>query len=238
MASKKPKIESLPVESIEATAATQVRKRLDKDTIEQYREDLENGDQFPAIIVFREKNSKRTVLADGFHRLLAHIHAEKETIDCEIHEGDIHAALQYALGANAQHGLRRTKQDKRNAVELALKDPEISSLERQEIADLCRVHVRTVYKIQRELNIGDEPATEKPKKPEKAKPEDNRPSAKPEPTQEEVELEELRQACSLIKAFPYGGEDSTKLELTPDDVADLEYVSTWTAAAVIVARKK
>jgi hypothetical protein len=56
-------------------------------------------------------------------------------------------ALMFAAGANSSHGLRRSNLDKRRAVEMCLKDPEISQLTRQEIADICHVTKRTVQKI-------------------------------------------------------------------------------------------
>ena len=52
-----------------------------------------------------------------------------------------------------------------------------------------------------------------------------------------IERDELRQALGLIKAFPYGGEDAVKLDLTKDDTADLEYVAAWCSHAVLVLRK-
>jgi len=236
----------LSTNQIEATAATQVRTSIDRSTVDAYAEDIKDGAVFPPVAVFAEPNSERYILADGFHRLLAHVEAEVPEIEVEVKEGGLHDALKYALGANAQHGLRRSRQDKRRAVEMALKDPEISQLEREMIADLCRVHVRTVYKIQRDLNTKDEPDHEEggenreqtkkeTKQPTPPTPDDRRTNGR-EVTQEQVERDTLREAIQTFKSFPFGGEDTGKLELTGDDVADLEYVSTWCALAVTVNR--
>ena len=113
---------TLHPEMIEATAATQVRTKLHKDLIDAYCEDIKNGAIMPPIVVFCEKGAERWILADGFHRLYAHIHAEKDEIEVTIHEGGRHDALIYALGANACHGLRRTNADKINAVKMALRE--------------------------------------------------------------------------------------------------------------------
>ena len=232
---------TLACDNIEATAATQVRTELHKDVIEQYQEDMENGalPAFPPLVVFCEQGAERYILSDGFHRLYAAINAGIKDIDVEVHVGGLHDALVFALGANAGHGLRRTRADKINAVKLALKDPELSQRTQQEIADVCRVHLNTVQRISLKPESfentpkvdGENPSGEA----EANKPTNNRPT-KPEPTQEEVERGELRQAMALIKAFPYGGEDATKLHLEPDDVADLEYASAWCAHAVLVHR--
>ena len=231
---------TLGVAMIEATRATQVRTKLYKDVIDAYRKDLECGAIFPPVDVFAEKGSQRFILADGFHRLYATIHAGIEEIEVTLHEGGMHEALIFALGANAGHGLRRSNADKINAVKLALKDPEISEYTQQEIADICRVTRETVSRVGRRETLGENDDKgdnwTKSQKPEKNQPENNRPTKTP-PTQAEVERDELRQALSLIKALPYDGEDTAKLNLSKDDVLDLEYVSGWTAQAALANTK-
>lgn len=229
----------LATDNILASAATQVRKKLDHTVIESYAEQMKNGAQFPALVVFAEKGSERYILADGFHRLHAYINAEIGECKVEVHEGGLHEALMWALGANDEHGLRRTNADKRNAVELALKDPEISQLQIIQIADICRVTDRTVRKIRddMDLDVGKRKKAPKKGKAEDPSPDDVRPTKVP-PTQAEIERSELRQALGLIKAFPYGGEDVTSLELDKDDTADLEYVAAWCSHAVLVLRSK
>jgi hypothetical protein len=219
---------------VEATAATQIRKKLLKEVIDQYHEDLGNGAIFPAIDVFRESGSSRYILADGFHRLFAHIHADRDEIEATIHEGGMQEALIFAAGSNSEHGFRRTNADKRNAVEMCLKDPEISLMGSQEIADICRVTKRTVNKIKHEQMSTDEEPSGNGSHPEPQEPtaEDFRPT-RPEPTQEEVERGELRAALSAIKAFPYDGPGAVRLDLSKDDIADLAYVSSWCSGAVI-----
>jgi len=223
-------------ENIEATAATQVRAKLDKATIDQYCEEIKTGAEFPPVIVFAEANSERYVLSDGHHRLRAHINAELEEIEVDLRPGDIHAALEYALQANRAHGLRLTNADKITSIKLALADSELSQLTQQEIADIVGVTRETVNRVSRRDTLDDAAEVDsEPGEPEENSP-DNVRATKPEPTQEEVERGELRQAASLVKALPYGGEETVHLELTPDDVADLEYISTWCAHAVLAYR--
>ena len=224
----------LACDNIEATKATQVRTKLNKDVIDAYSEDMKAGDIFPAIDVFAEDGSERYILADGFHRLFAAIHAELPEIEVELHEGGLVDALIFALGANCGHGLRLSNSDKIHAVKMALKNPEIREHTQQEIADICRVTRETVNRISRRELLDDNGEVE-PQEPEENKPENKRKTKEP-PTQAEVERDELRQAIKLVRAFPYPGADATKLELDPDDVADLEYVSTWCAHAVLAYR--
>lgn len=226
-----PSKHEMAIENIEATQATQVRTKLNKDIIDQYQADLEDGADFPAITVFAEEGSARHILADGFHRLLAYVNAGRDMIEVEVHVGGMHEALMWALSANRAHGLRRTNADKINAVKMALKDPAISQHTQQEIADICGVSRKTVQRTSHK----DVPDPDTGAKPEANKPENNRPT-KPEPTQEEIERGEVRQALGLIKALPYPGKDAGKLAFDGDDIADLEYCSGWLAHAFLAAR--
>lgn len=227
----------LACDAIEATTATQVRIKLHKDVIEMYQEDLQNGAVMPPVDVFAEKGSSRHILADGFHRLLAHINAGKTEIDAIVHEGGMHEALAFALQANRLHGLRRSNADKINAVRLALKDPVFSGLTQQEIADLCGVSRATVNRTSVRQTTGREDEPDEPKKPRKPTEEDHRPTKKP-PTQEELDVEAIREACAYIKGLPYPGDQVVNLPLTKTDVKSLEYVSAWTAHAFVAARGK
>lgn len=232
---------TLAVDNILASAATQARKKIDPDLVAQYVEDIANGAEFPALVVFAEKGSERYILADGFHRLQAFVESDHKTVDVEIHEGDLHSAFRFALGSNCEHGARRTNADKRHVVELALKDPEVSQRPVKEIADICRVNEKTIRRIREEQldkakNKGSGGKDSKGKAAN-AKPDDQR-QTRPEPTQEEAELTELRNAMGLIKALPYGGEDVTKLSPTKEDIADFEYVAAWLSHAVLVMRRK
>ncbi len=235
--------ERIELDNIEATAATQVRVRLDRSVIDQYTEDLMNGAQMPPLHVFREKGSERNILADGFHRHRAAVNAKWGDIGCIVHEGTMHDALMYALGSNAEHGFRRTNADKRHAVEMALKDPELGNLRAQEIADICRVAKRTVEKMINEHMAADESdsqdangSRDNRKKVKKNDGSDVRDSGI-EPTQVDIETDELRKALKMVMVLPYPGEDALeRLNVDADLIADCEYVSSWLANLVIAYR--
>jgi ParB-like chromosome segregation protein Spo0J len=203
--------------------------------IEIYQQDIEDGAIFPPVDVFAEKGSSRHILADGFQRLLAHVNADKEEIEVTVHEGGMHEALMFALGANRAHGLRRSNADKVNAVEMALKDDAISQLTQQEIADICGVSSKTVERVEHKQPGGGRRSKQTKSVPEKNKPENNRPT-KPEPTQDEIDRGEVRQAMALIKALPYPGDQAKKLGFDPDDLADIEYAATWLSHLVMEIR--
>lgn len=216
---------AIAIDSIEATSATQIRVKLNKDVIDAYREDIEAGDDMPPVDVFHD--GERYILSDGFHRYFAHIGANREEIDCNIHSGGMKEALIHAMGANHGHGLRRSNADKRHAVEMALKDPEISQMTRQEIADICRVTKRSVQKIAKQQEAAEPAAgiNGEPKSPVDPESSDVRPAKKL--TQEDVDLNDVREAMRLIGDLPYSGRRITALALTQDDCARLSYVHQW-----------
>ena len=130
------KITPLKLAKIVTTAGTQIRARIDTDTVDQYAEAMrETSAQFPPVVVFHD--GSEYILADGFHRVMAASRNGFLDIKAEIHKGTKADALKFALGANSSHGLRRTNADKRRSVELALAEwPDLSD---REIAKICGV---------------------------------------------------------------------------------------------------
>jgi len=240
----RPELIMLAPDNIEATAATQIRTKIHEDVVKIYTRDMEDGAIFPPIDVFAEEGSERYILADGFHRHRAYVNTGAEEVPCHLRRGSLHDALIFALGANETHGLRRSNADKRLAVKMALKDPQISQMSLREIADICRVSHTTVATIRNELHLEDEADNPDPSdhNPDGERPEDAADDDKAvtrEATQAEVETRELQQACNTIKALPYSGADALeRIEVTPDLIADLEYISTWATDAVITYRRK
>jgi hypothetical protein len=76
----------------------------------------------------------------------------REKIDVEIHPGSVQEAIQYAAGANATHGKRRTNADKRNAVRTLLSQEPWNTWSAREVAKICRVNHSTVQRIRDQLN--------------------------------------------------------------------------------------
>ena len=97
----------------------QIRCRLSEETIRDYMEAVEGGAVLPPVILFNEGPGRPLYLADGFHRVEVARRLAQKTIRAEVREGGYAEALAFALGANSSHGLRRTNEDKRNAVRVA-----------------------------------------------------------------------------------------------------------------------
>lgn len=125
----------LQLDSIRTDGGTQPRSALDPSTVAEYASALEHGDTFPPVVVFSD--DARLWLADGFHRVAAARQLGRESIAADVRQGTRHDAFRFSLGANATHGLRRTRADKRRAVDAALADPVIGALSDREIARIC-----------------------------------------------------------------------------------------------------
>jgi hypothetical protein len=77
----------------------------------------------------------------------AHRSAGLDIITAIVHQGGRKEALLHALGANTDHGLRRTNADKEKAVNIALKEPYTRGLSDNQIAEICKVSQPYVSKI-------------------------------------------------------------------------------------------
>jgi len=147
----------LKISDIVTTAGTQIRARIDADTVDQYSEAMQERDtEFPPVVVFHDDSEY--ILADGFHRVMAASRNGSMSITAEVRKGAKADALKFALGCNTAHGLRRTNADKRRAVELALAEwPKLSD---RQIARVCAVSdhfAGDVRKSNCELNAVEQP---------------------------------------------------------------------------------
>lgn len=130
---------------------TQPRAMLNQDVIAEYAECMMEDIKFPAITVFHD--SANYWIADGFHRFFAAKRAGNAEIECDVRQGTLRDAQLFSVGANADHGLRRTNDDKRKAVQTLLDDLEWQEWSDSEIARHCRVHHVTVGRIKKSMNL-------------------------------------------------------------------------------------
>jgi len=119
--------------------------------VNEYAEAMKAGSEFPPVVVFHDGETHW--LADGYHRHAAATSAKAETITADVRQGALRDAVLYAAGANATHGLRRTNDDKRRAVETLLRDAEWSQWSDNEIARRCGVSQPFVSAQRRQVAI-------------------------------------------------------------------------------------
>ena len=99
------------------------------------------------------KTGDEMILADGFHRVMAARQNGFKDILADVRPGGRADALRHALSANAAHGLRRTNQDKRHSVQLALQEwPKLSD---RELAKICAVSDHFVGDVRKESTANE-----------------------------------------------------------------------------------
>jgi hypothetical protein len=144
-------IKPIPVAEICVEPEIQQRaSHVDLALRAEYAEAMKAGATFPPVVVF---DADMLWLADGFHRVGAAEDAGLTEILADIREGDERDALLYAVGANAEHGARRTAQDKHRAVATLLRDPEWKDRSDRWIAETAKVSHPFVAKVRESLTV-------------------------------------------------------------------------------------
>lgn len=140
----------LPLGKIRTEGGTQARASTDPATVEAYAEALRDGAIFPPIVVYHD--GEAYWLADGFHRVAAHRHILKPMIVADVRQGTRREAVLYAVGANASHGLRRTRADVQRAIDTLLRDEEWGKWNNSEIARRVGCNDKTVAAARERLS--------------------------------------------------------------------------------------
>jgi regulator of replication initiation timing/uncharacterized ParB-like nuclease family protein len=140
-------VKKINLDAIRIDGGTQPRERIDMEIVGDYAEAVKVGIEFPPIVVFQD--GAEYWLADGFHRWHAHKQAGKASIDADVRAGSLLDAKLYAVGANGAHGLRRSNEDKRRAVQMVLDEPAWEGWSDRKIADACGVGHPFVAAIRR-----------------------------------------------------------------------------------------
>lgn len=134
--------EKIEISKIRRDGGTQPRAGTNETAVAEYAEAMKAGAQFPPVMLFYDGSTYW--LADGFHRVAAAAAAGLESIDADILQGTQRAAVLHSVGVNGAHGLRRTTEDKRRAIETLLRDPEWRQWSDRQIAEAVGVDHKTV----------------------------------------------------------------------------------------------
>ena len=134
--------QNLTLDQIRIDGGTQPRVAIDEQIVAEYAELYSAGVDLPPVTVFFD--GATYWLADGFHRYWANKRIECNQVFADVHQGTQRDAILHSVGANADHGLRRTNADKRKAVLTMLEDDEWSKWTDREIGKRCGVDHKTV----------------------------------------------------------------------------------------------
>jgi ParB-like chromosome segregation protein Spo0J len=135
---------------------TQSRVRIDEPTVAEYAEAVTAGVKMPPVVVFHD--GVNYWLADGFHRVMAYTRAGKASIEVDVRSGTQRDAVLHSVGANSEHGLRRTNDDKRKSILILLRDKDWGKWSDRKIGEICRVHHTTVATVRHSMVATDEEA--------------------------------------------------------------------------------
>lgn len=161
-------MKTLNINNIIIDKGTQSRAQISEETVSDYAEAMQAGDQFPPITVFFD--GVDYYLADGFHRLHAAQRLGKASIQAEVRTGTLRDAILYSLGANDKHGLRRSNADKRKCVRTLLEDFEWGEMSVSEMARICCVSPQLVSAVKAEMDGGTKVSSVNFNAPKKTKP--------------------------------------------------------------------
>ncbi|SEL64073.1 hypothetical protein [Nitrosovibrio tenuis] len=139
----------IKISQIKLNELTQSRVDINDEIVSDYEEAYMQGARLPDIKVYFD--GAEYWLADGYHRYHAASKIELLEIDADVVQGTRRDAILYSVGANAEHGLRRTPADKRKAVQTLLDDQEWSQWSNNLIAKRCAVSHTLVNEVRRTL---------------------------------------------------------------------------------------
>jgi hypothetical protein len=127
---------------------TQVRAGLDLDWVKIIAQGIVNGDAIPPVVVWRVVGRDNLLLGDGFHRHAAHVRLGLKSIRAQIREGTLEDALLSSLDTNTakyHRGRKFEDADRRNTIELMIRNEEFRVWPDGQIGRRCGVTGGTVY---------------------------------------------------------------------------------------------
>lgn len=113
---------------------------------------IQKGTVTEPIAVFHDPTDGSLWVADGHARVDATRSSGGATIRASVHQGGLREAFEFALGANATHGVRRSNADLRHAVLTALADPDTKTYTSVKIAELCHCSDHYVGALRNKLS--------------------------------------------------------------------------------------
>jgi hypothetical protein len=130
-------MKTIKLAEVRIDGGTQSRVSINQLVVQNYAECMNNGDKFPPL--FTVYDGTTHWLVDGFHRYFALCQLGFTSVDVEYKPGTLEEAQILSYGQNSTHGLHRTNEDKKKAVEAAIAHPMLISKTNYEIAKICAV---------------------------------------------------------------------------------------------------
>ncbi len=146
-------LQTLSLDSLTIDPRLQTRVGgINERVAQEYADSIQQGEILPPVTVFDD--GECLMLAAGFHRVHARRLLGLSDVEAFVRRGSFKEALLFGLQDNARHGLRRTDEDKRHAVELVLLDPEWRQWSTNAIAQRLNLSWGFVDRVRGELCAG------------------------------------------------------------------------------------
>jgi hypothetical protein len=139
----------LELAKIRLDGGTQPRESLDQETVTQYARNMREGLTYDPIDVVYDGTDYWCW--DGFHRCMAGVLAKLTQIEVRVTQGTLEDAQWLSLGANKNHGVPRSNDDKKRAVRIALTHPRATGISDHQIAVHVGVSQPFVGRIRKRL---------------------------------------------------------------------------------------
>ncbi len=139
----------IDLDSLRLDGGTQPRASISASAVDEFADALLAKAAFPPVIVFHD--GENYWLADGFTRERAYRRVGRKKIDADVQQGTQRDAVLFSVGANAEHGQRRTNEDKERAVLTLLRDEEWGEKSDRWIAERAKVDKNTVDRYRKKI---------------------------------------------------------------------------------------
>ena len=152
-------MKKLKIADITMDVGIQPRFKLDLDLVKEYAEKMRDGEKFPPPVVFCD--GSHNYLSAGFNRVMALKSNGHVEIECEVINGTIEDAQDYAWKSNNDHGAPLTAEEKREIIRKALKTKRYSESSNNELAKEFKISSMTVGRVR--IAMQEESKEEQPK---------------------------------------------------------------------------
>jgi hypothetical protein len=146
--------QELAIKSIVVDHSLQSRVATDPEHVKHLAslEDLleDQGQELRSVIVFCDPETKKHLLADGFHRVMARKAHRKPSIGAYVIDGTRADAVRYSVSANLENSKPTSREDRRKAVRMVFDDLDGLSMGDSEVGRMCGVGSGTTKKIRAE----------------------------------------------------------------------------------------
>ncbi len=144
---------SLALASLILDRSLQCRVTVQEDVVEEYSDAMSAGAVFPAVEVVVVMEEGCYLVVDGWHRVLAARRAGLEALTADIRRGSRRDALLAAVAANASHGLRRSREDKRRSAAVLLQDEGWCQLSSRQLGELAGVSHAFINQVRKHYGV-------------------------------------------------------------------------------------